>query len=652
MTQLTLLRTRRFAALFWTQFLGAFNDNLFKNALVILVTYKALGVWGLAPQEVVAASGGLFILPFFLFSATAGQLADRFPKPRLVHWVKGAEIAFMAVAAVGFLTERIGLLLVTLFLMGLHSTFFGPVKYSILPQLLDEDELVGGNALVETGTFLAILLGTIAGGVLVAQGESGLRWLGITLIGVAILGLLASLRIPPLPAENPTLPIAWNPVRPTLETYAITRRNRTVFLSILGISWFWFFGAALLALLPSYTKDVLHANEHVVTLFLALFCIGIAAGSLLCERLSDRKLELGLVPFGSIGMSVFAFDLFLASAPPATALDAAAGIGSFVTTAGGLRIMVDLALLATSSGFFIVPLYTLVQQRSEAAARSRIIAGNNILGAFFMVLSSLMLIGLHAAGVSIPRTFLVLAILNGAVAVYIYQIIPEFLLRFVAWILAHLLYRLRTVGREHIPMEGPAVLVCNHVSLIDWLVIASACKRPVRFVMYHGFLELPLVGWLFRDAKVIPIAPARESAETLDAAYDQIARELEDGEIVCIFPEGKLTADGKMNPFRPGIERIVQRTPVAVIPMALEGLWGSFFSRRYGRAMRKPFRRVWSRITLVIGSPVAPEAATADSLAEHVARLGGFEPPAAAEERAGSLPLQPHAQARQPLSQE
>ena len=630
MSQLRLLHRRGFGALFWTQFLGAFNDNLFKNALVILVTYRALGVWGLAPQEVVAASGGIFILPFFLFSATAGQLADRFPKPRLVHWVKGAEIAFMIVAAVGFLTARLGLLLVTLFLMGLHSSVFGPVKYSILPQLLEEDELVGGNALVETGTFLAILLGTIAGGVLIAQGEIGLRWLSVALIGVAVLGLAASLRIPPLRAENPSLAVAWNPVRPTLETYAITRRNRTIFLSILGISWFWFFGAALLALLPAYTKDVLHGNEHVVTLFLALFCIGIALGSLLCERLSDRKLELGLVPFGSIGMSVFAFDLFLVGAPAATAPGPASGIAGFATAPSGLRIMLDLALLATSSGFFIVPLYTLIQQRAEPAVRSRIIAGNNILGAFFMVLSSLLLIALHAGGFTIPQMFLVLAILNGAVAFSIYQIIPEFLLRFVAWILTHVLYRLRTVGREQIPMAGPAILVCNHVSLVDLLIIAGACKRPVRFVMHHGFLALPLVGWLFRDAKVIPIAPARESVATLDAAYDRIARELAAGEIVCVFPEGRLTTDGRMNPFRPGIERIVERTPVPVIPMALKGLWGSFFSRRHGRAMRKPFRRVWSRITLVIGAPVAPAQVTATGLAAHVARLGGLDAPGAA----------------------
>jgi 1-acyl-sn-glycerol-3-phosphate acyltransferase len=229
---------------------------------------------------------------------------------------------------------------------------------------------------------------------------------------------------------------------------------------------------------------------------------------------------------------------------------------------------------------FIVPLYTLIQQRSEARHRSRVIAGSNILGAFFMVLSSLMLVALMAFGFTIPQIFLVLALLNAAVAAYIYRILPEFLLRFVAWIIASVMYRMRTVGRENIPAEGPVLLVCNHVTFVDWLIIASACKRPPRFVMYHRFLKLPFVGWLFRDAKVIPIAPAHENGETLEAAFDRIAEELEAGEVVCIFPEGKVTKDGAMNVFRTGVERIVRRTPVPVVPMALKGMWGSFFSRK------------------------------------------------------------------------
>lgn len=629
MSQLGLFRGRRFWALFATQFLGALNDNVFKNAMVILVAYKALSVAGLSPENLVVMSGAVFILPFFLFSATAGQLADKYPKPRVVHWVKTAEIGIMLIGAYGFLVESLWTLLLALLMMGAHSTFFGPVKYSILPQLLTEDELVGGNALVETGTFLAILLGTILGGALAGMGPSGLTGVSVVVVLIAAAGLLTSLFIPALPAANPSLAVQWNPIPPTLETYRITRRNRAVFLSILGASWFWFFGAAVLSLLPIYTRNVLHGNESVVTLFLALFCLGTGLGSLLCERLSDRKLELGLVPFGSIGMTLFAFDLFLVGAPAGTPAGLL-GIDAFLAQPGAVRICIDLLLLTTFSGFFIVPLYTLMQQRSDPAYRSRVIAGNNIVGAFFMVLSSLMLVALRAAGLTIPQIFLVLALLNAAVASYIYKLLPEFLFRFLCWILANVLYRLRTIGRDHIPHEGPALLVCNHVTFVDWLIISSACKRPVRFVMYHGFLKIPLLGWLFRDAKVIPIAPAKESGETLEAAYDQIAHDLADGEVVCIFPEGMITKDGRMNAFRPGVEKILRRTPVPVVPMALRGMWGSFFSRKYGRAMSRPFRRVWSRITLVIGAPVAPEQATAAELMRRVATLGDFDVPAPA----------------------
>jgi 1-acyl-sn-glycerol-3-phosphate acyltransferase len=629
MSQLGLFRGRRFWALFATQFLGALNDNVFKNALVILITYKAMSLGGLSPENLVVLSGAVFILPFFLFSATAGQLADKYPKPRVVRWIKACEVGIMLIGGYGFLSDSLWILMSALLMMGIHSTFFGPVKYSILPQLLTDDELVGGNALVETGTFLAILLGTIIGGLLAGMGDSGLAWVSTLVVLIAAAGLATSLFIPSLPATTPKLAVQWNPIRPTLETYTVTRQNRAVFLSILGASWFWFFGAAVLSLLPLYTRNVLHGNEHVVTLFLALFCVGTGLGSLLCERLSDRKLELGLVPFGSIGMTLFAFDLFLVGAPD-QAPPHLLGIGAFLSQPGAIRICLDLLLLTTFSGFFIVPLYTLMQQRSDPAYRSRVIAGNNIVGAFFMVLSSVMLVALRAADVTIPQIFLVLAILNAMVAGYIYKLLPEFLFRFLCWILANVLYRLRTIGRDHIPMEGPALLVCNHVTFVDWMIIASACKRPARFVMYHGFFKIPLLGWFFRDAKVIPIAPAREDVETLDAAYDQIAHELEDGEIVCIFPEGQVTKDGNMNPFRPGVEKILRRTPVSVVPMALCGMWGSFFSRKYGRAMSRPFRRFWSRITLVIGEPLPPEQATAGELMRRVATLGDFELPAPA----------------------
>src|SRR5215470_2572022 len=631
MGQLGLLGSRRFAGLFWAQFLGAFNDNLFKNALVILVAYQGISLWGVGAEQLVALSGGILILPFVLFSATAGQLADRFRKSTLVRWVKAGEIAIMLIAVAGFLDGQIGLLFVVLFLLGCQSSLFGPVKYSILPQLLHEDELVGGNALIETGTFLAILLGTIAGGVIIAEGASG-RWLiSVGVIAIAIAGYVTSLRVPRTEAENPTLPIAPNPLEPLRETYAITRRNRAVYLSVLGVSWFWLFGAAILALLPIYTKDVLHAGEHVITFFLALFCAGIAIGSLLCERLSDRKLELGLVPLGSIGMSVFAFDLYLAGVPAGSG-DAVAGasllgLGAFLSMPGSWRIFIDLTLLSVFSGLYIVPLNTLIQQRAAAAERSRVVAGGNILSALFMVVASGLLLLFFALGLSALQSFAALAVLNAAAAFYIYKLLPEFLFRFVCWIIANCMYRLQTVNRDNIPADGPALLVCNHVSFVDWMIVSSACKRPARFVMYHGFLKIPFLGWVFRDAKVIPISPAREDEHLMQVAFDRIAAELEAGEIVCIFPEGSLTNDGRLHRFRPGVEKILQRTPVPVVPMALIGMWGSFFSRKDGPAMRRPFRRFWSRIRLVIGPPLPPEHVTADALAERVAALGGFEPP-------------------------
>jgi hypothetical protein len=627
MSPVTLLGARRFGAFFWAQFLGAFNDNLFRNALVVLATFRSVSVLGLSSESVVPLAGGVFTLPFFLFSASAGQLADKLPKHKLVRWVKAFEIPVMAFGAYAIAKENGALLLSALFLMGIHATVFGPVKYGILPQLLDEDDIVTGNALVETGTSLAILLGTITGGVVLGLGDSGTTWAAGALVAVACLGLLSSFGVPAVPAENPSLAISRNPFAPLAETFRITRANRAVFLSVLAISWFWFFGAAMLSILPSLTKDVLGADERVNTFFLSLFCVGIGVGSLLCERLSGRRVELGLVPLGSLGMTAFAVDLFLASEANAAPANGALRSLSEVLQHGGWRIAFDLAGIAASSGLFVVPLYALVQQRADPSQRSRVVAGSNILGALFMVVSALEVTGLLWAGLTIPWLVLALAVQNAVVAFYVYGVIPEFLFRFVAWTLSNVLYRLHYSGRENIPAEGAALLVSNHVTFIDWLFIAGVCKRPARFVMHQDFLGIPGLGFVFRDAKVIPIASARENAETLDAAFDRIAAEFEDGNVVCIFPEGRLTADGRMNVFRGGVEKIVRRTPVPVIPIGLRGLWGSFFSRKDGAAMRRPFRRFWSRIDLQIGAPVPPEQVRADDLARRVAALADLDPP-------------------------
>ena len=621
---MNLLRDRRFSPFFWTQFCGAFNDNIFKNALVIFITMKAFSLGSISSEQMVALCGGIFILPFFVFSATAGQLADKLSKSRIVIWVKIWEIAVMLVGAYGFITDDIMLLLTTLFFMGLHSAFFGPVKYSILPQLLTQEELVSGNAYIEMGTFLAILLGTILGGLLIAHAALG-RWLvSAAVVTVAAAGFCSSLRIEPLAATAPSLPIRINPIPLTWDMIKRVHANRSVFLSILGISWFWFFGAGILSVLPTYCKQLLRGDEALITLFLALFSVGIGIGSVLCGRLSARKLELGLVPFGSIGISWFCLDLFLVGRPGNLApgdATTALPILSFLATAGGLRIAADLLLLAICGGFFIVPLYTLIQQRSEDRERSRVIAANNILNALFMVGAALMLMVLFRLKLSVPQILLILGILNFAVAVYIYTLLPEFLFRFLCWVIANLMYRLRVIGRDNLPMDGAAVLVCNHVSYVDWLIIASACPRPIRFIMHYSFLEIPLTRRIFRDAKVIPIAGSKENPEILESAFERIASELQDGEIVCIFPEGRITSDGEVGTFRPGIERILREMPVPVLPMALHGLWGSFFSRKDGKALKRPFRRIWSRVSLVIGQAVSPNEASPEKLRNSVTEL-------------------------------
>ena len=628
MSQLHLLTERRFWPLFWTQFLGAFNDNLFKNALVILIAYRSMTLLGISSATIVVACAGVFIFPFFLFSATAGQLADRYPKWILMRWVKVWEIGVMFLAGVGFATDSLALLLTVLFLMGMQSTFFGPAKYAILPELLDDETLVGGNALVAMATFLAILLGTITGGLVIAGGERWVSKLGLMVVAVAALGFVTSMYIKKLPAANPDLPVSLNPVKPTIDILRLTRRVRSVFLSVLAISWFWFLGASFLSLLPNFSKDVLAGGETVVTLCLATFCVGIGSGSMLCERLSRRHLELGLVPLGSIGISIFAIDLaFSGWRFVAPAEGVMLTVAQYLRQPGGVHVLIDLFMIAVFSGFYTVPLMTFIQQRSASAERSRVIAGNNILNALLMVLSSFMLVGLLAAAVSIPGIFLILALLNVAVAIYIYTVIPEFLLRFVAWCLANVLYRVRVDHPERLPVEGAAVFAANHISFIDSLLMSSASPRPVRFIMDAEYARLPILRFLFRDAKVIPIAPAGEDPDMLERAYDRIAEELSEGELVCIFPEGGISSDGNLAPFRRGVEHIVRRTPVEVVPIALVGLWGSFFSRKGGRAMSRPFRRFWSHVEIRVGEAIAPESVTAERVAESIAELGGWDSP-------------------------
>ena len=619
--QFDLLRQRRFGPFFWTQFLGAGNDNIYKNALIIFVAFHAASVTTLDAHALVNLAGAVFIAPFVLLSATAGQLADKYEKSRLIRYIKVFEIVIMVVGLIGFWQRDLALLLVALALMGVHSTLFGPVKYAILPQHLKPEELVGGNGLVEMGTFVAILLGTISGGLLVAIPNDGPRIAGAVAIVVAVAGYVVSRAIPHTPAVAPELELNWNPFTETWKNLRFAQGNRVVWLSMLGISWFWFYGAIFLAQFPGFSKDVLGGDEHVVTFLLALFSIGIGIGSLLCERLSGRKVELGLVPFGSIGLSLFAFDLWLASRD-LHAIDVA-GLRAFFESAAHWRVAADLVLIGLFGGFYIVPLYALIQARSDAAYRSRIIAANNILNALFIVASAAVAIGLLRAGVSIPELFLVTALMNAVVALFIYSLVPEFLMRFLAWLLVHTAYRVRTEGLDNIPEDGPCIVVCNHVSYVDAVVIAACVRRPIRFVMDHRIFRIPVLSFIFRAMRTIPIAPAKEDAAMKERAFAQAGEALSAGEIVGIFPEGKLTETGEMNPFRPGVQQMLALAPVPVVPLALSGLWGSFFSRSHqGRAMRK-LRGIFSRITLIAGPPISPAGASPEHLQAAVLALRG-----------------------------
>ena len=621
-SQFALLSQRRFAPFFWTQFFGAFNDNLFKTALLVMLTFDALSWTAVPPATLNIVIPALFILPYVLFSATAGQIAEKFEKSQLARAVKWLEIAIMLVAGIGWMSHTLWLLVAAVVGMGVHSTLFGPVKYAYLPQNLKPEELVGGNGVIEMGTFVGILLGEIGGALLVSQKPHGIWLVAGATLAVAVIGLLASYRIPVSPAPAPDLVISRNPFAESLRNLAFSRKNRTVFLSILGNSWFWFYGALMLSQFPVYAKDYLHGDHGVFVLLLTVFSLGIGTGSLLCEKLSGHKVEIGLVPFGAIGLSVFGIDLYFASLAYHNVQ--AVDVAGLLHQAGVIRILADIVLIGVFGGLFIVPLFALIQTRCDPAHVSRTIAGMNIMNALFMVASALLAMVLLKLGASIPQMFLATALLNALVALYIFSLVPEFLMRFLAWLLIHTIHRVEVQGGGRIPAEGAAVIVCNHVSYVDAIVIVAASPRPIRFVMDHRIFKTPFLGWIFRTAKAIPIAPAKEDPWLMEKAYIDIAQALHEGDLVCIFPEGKLTRDGEINEFRGGIAKIVERSRVPVIPMALRGLWGSVFTRDphnlFDRVLTRGPR---SQLALAVGAPVAPDLATPEFLQEQVSGLRG-----------------------------
>ena len=629
-SQFDLLKQRRFLPYFTVQALGAFNDNVFRQAIIGLLGVMAAA--GLLDESTrgtyTQLAPAVFILPYFLFSSIAGQFAERTEKSKLIRITTAMEIAIMSLAAVGFLLQDMRVLLVALFATGVQSTLFGPVKYSILPSVLKPEELTGGNGLVEMGTSIAVLLGMLFGGLIfTVAGEHGTQAAAVAVILLAIAGNVLSRMIPAVPASAPDLKVQWNPIPESIAILKLARKQVAVRNSILGVSWFWFTGTVLTGNLPVYAETHLGGTPTLYVFALAVFSIGVGVGSLLCEKLSARTVEIGLVPLGAIGMSACIVHLGFAPAIAAKGLD----VAGFLQQAGAWRVVLDLAGIGLFSGFFVVPLFALIQSRTPRDELSRVIAGMNIQNAIFIVAAALGGVALQQAlGWSIPQVFLALGIASIVVAAWIFSLVPEFLMRFLSWLLVRGLYRLKLHGIEkNVPDEGAALLVCNHVSYMDALVLAASIPRPVRFVMYYRIFNIPVMRWIFKTAKAIPIAGARENPELMQRAFDEVDAVLAEGELVCIFPEGALTKDGNIAPFKSGVEKILERRAVPVVPMALKNMWGSMWSRRAnakeGSAldrMRVP-RRLRAHVDVVAGEPVEGATATAELLEAKVRELRG-----------------------------
>lgn len=601
---MTLFKTRRFFPLFVTQFMGALNDNILKNALVVMIAYQAMTTLGMAPHLMVTFAAGLFILPFFLFSATAGQLADKYPRDKLTRIIKVVEIGLMGLAAVGFLMNHAGFLLAVLFGMGVHSSFFGPIKYALLPQHLHEDELLSGNAAVEAGTFLAILIGTILGGVLIML-PVGNVIVALVLILVAVTGYIASRSIPFAAAPDPALRINKNIAQETVRLIGYARENPRVYFAILGISWFWFVGATFLAQFPTYAKEVLHAEASIVTLLLSVFSIGIGIGSFLCTKMLRGRVQSTFVPLAALGMTIFAADLAFASFQFLEITgDILVSFGEFFSHWASIRIVLDLLLLAVCGGIYIVPLYAIMQHDSDPIHRARVIASNNILNALFMVASAVITALLLAAGWSIPGIFMGMAIASLFVSIYICKLLPSQLLRSVVRAVFKLLFRVKIEGLEHFHAAGPRVLiVANHTSFLDAALIAAYLPEKITFAINTQIARKWWLKPLLQMVDALPLDPLNPLAtKTLIEA-------VKSGKKCMIFPEGRLTVTGSLMKIYEGPALIADRADAVILPIRINGAQYSIFSRLKGKVKR----RLFPQISMTILPPhdfIVPEGLT------------------------------------------
>lgn len=587
MQHVPLLRSKRFLPLFITQFLGAFNDNFFKNAFLAYITFRVAGNAGAKDQLHIVLSGALFILPFFLFSATAGQLADKYNKATLARLTKLGEIIIMLIASAAFLSGNAWSMQAVLFCLGVQAAFFGPIKYALLPQHLHEDELILGNAYIEGGTFLAILLGTISGELLGAKPGYDLIVCSI-LFACAIIGYVSSLRIPSAPAPVPGLKVGFNIWRETWRIVGMSRKRRDVFLSILGNSWFWFVGATFLAQIPLYTKTIIHGDETVIAMLLTMFSLGIGAGSYLCNRLLKGKIEATYVPIAAIGMSVFGIDLYFASShTPHPGEGVIWGVQQFIAHGASWRVLIDLMLLAVCSGLYIVPLYAIMQEFSPKEERARVIAANNIINALFMVGSALVTMLLVSLQYTIPQIFLTVSLLNLAVAVYICQLLPDAFLRSVARFILRRLYHVEVKGLENFNAAGDKVLlVANHTSFLDAALIAAFLPEKISFAVNTYIARQWWMKPFLALVDAYPLDP------TNPLATKSLIEKLRGGSKCMIFPEGRITVTGSLMKIYEGPGMIADKAGAQLLPIRIDGAQYTPFSRLRGKVRLRWFPRI------------------------------------------------------------
>lgn len=601
----SLLRQRRFLAFFVVQFIGAFNDNLYKSALLVLFALSIHDPTTLSFYT--NLSMALFILPMFICSAWSGLLAEKFEKRTIIIVLKWFEVLIMLLGIIAFWGQQPLWMIAILFLLGLQSSFFGPVKYGLLPERLSDNELMAGNGLVEAGTFLAILFGTILGAYLIAQ-ETLRTFFYVLMVCSACLGLGCAYAIPSIETKKMAIKFkhlpAFHPWRQTRVLLQYSYQQKEIFAAILGISWFWVIGGLLLTQLPQFAQTVLRGDEGVMTYLLALFSVGVGVGSLASNALSKGRIEIGLVPVGALLMSLALYSITTIAGRELQTLQT---LSAFIHDERFWHTTLAFAALAFAGGLYIVPLYALIQHHAREGYKSQMIAANNIINSFFMVLTSVLaIVILSGFEASLQQFFTLLLVMQILITAYSLYKIPRFILYLLAKLIAFLGYRVKISGQEHIPKQGAAILICNHLSYMDAIILLASIRRPVRFVMYYKIFDLAGLNWVFRGVHAIAIAGRKEQPQVFRQALKSVDDALINGELVMIFPEGKISQDGEIDVFKRGVELMLRKRPVPIIPMALDNLWGSFYSHKNGLFKGWP-RHYRPKVFLTIGAALAPD---------------------------------------------